>query len=64
MKISGSSSSRTLMFPGGDDLGTVSSLSRTSNISMDSIITRCNVDIYDQLRVLHWWDHWMRKRRR
>ena len=43
MNISSSSSSRTLMFPGGDDLGTVSSLSRTSNISMDSIITRCMI---------------------
>ena len=40
MKISSSTSSRTLMFPGGDDLSTVSSLSRTSKISMDSISTR------------------------
>ena len=43
MKISSSTSSRTLMFPGGDDLSTVSSLSRTSKISMDSIITRCMI---------------------
>ena len=40
MKISSSTSSRTLMFPGGDDLSTVISLSRTSKISMDSISTR------------------------
>ena len=40
MKISSSTSSRTLMFPGGEYLSTVSSLSRTSKISMDSIITR------------------------
>ena len=32
MNISSSSSSRTLMFPGGDDIGTVSSLIRTSKI--------------------------------
>ena len=40
MKISSISSSRTLMFPGGDNLGTVSSLIRTSKISMYSISTR------------------------
>ena len=40
MKISSSNISRTLMFPGGDDLSNVSSLSRTSKISMDSISTR------------------------
>ena len=28
------------MFPGGDDIGNVSSLSRTSKISMDSISKR------------------------
>ena len=43
MNISSISSSRTLMFPGGDDLGTVSSLSQTSKISMDSISTRCMI---------------------
>ena len=40
MKISSSTSSCTLMFPGGDDISTVSSLSRTPKISMDSISTR------------------------
>ena len=57
MNISSSTSSCTLMFPGGDDLITVSSLSRTSKISMDSIstsgmisknITRKNVTINDE----------------
>ena len=40
MKISSSTSSRTLMFPGGDDIITVSSFSQTSKISMDSVSTR------------------------
>ena len=40
MNISSGTSSRTLIFPSGDDLSTVSSLSRTSKISMDIIITR------------------------
>ena len=40
MKISSSTSSPILVFPGGDDLSNVSSLSQTSKISMDSIITR------------------------
>ena len=44
MKISSSTSSRTLMFPGGDDLSTVSSLSRTSKRSMDSISTKGMID--------------------
>ena len=57
MKISSSTSSHTLMFPGGEDLSTVSSLSGTSKISMDSIITtdmisknrmRKNVTINDE----------------
>ena len=40
MKISSSTSSPILIFPGGDDISNVSSLSRTSKISMNSIITR------------------------
>ena len=40
MKISSSTSSRTLMFPGGDSLSIISSLSRTSKRAMDSISTR------------------------
>ena len=57
MKIVSSTSSRTLMFPGGDDLSTISSLSRASKISMYSISTigmitkkrmRKNVKINDE----------------
>ena len=40
MKIIIITSSCTLMFPGGDNLSTVSSLSQTSKISMDIISTR------------------------
>ena len=44
MKIVSSTISCTLMFPGGDDLSTVSSSSQTSKISMDSISTRRIID--------------------
>ena len=40
MRISSSISSRKMMFPGGDDISTVSSLSQTSKIPMYIIITR------------------------
>ena len=40
MKISSITSSRTLMFPGGEDISSVSSFSQTSKISMGSISTR------------------------
>ena len=40
MQISSSTSSPILIFPGGDDLSNVISLSRTSKISIDIISTR------------------------
>ena len=44
MKIISSTSSRTLMFLGGENLSTIISLSQTSKISMDIISTRCMID--------------------